>query len=68
MLEVIGVSGGGGGVAAQGEAGGRRLVVLHLDRDSVPDSAVPMGVSREELLSKTYGLATVRKAEACTMH
>ncbi|GAX76742.1 hypothetical protein CEUSTIGMA_g4189.t1 [Chlamydomonas eustigma] len=36
-----------------------RHIILSLDRDEVPDAAVPEGVSREELLSRTYGLTAV---------
>ena len=46
------------------EVQGRR-VILHLDRDAVPESAVPPGMSREDLLSRTYGVTTVRLGGRC---
>lgn len=59
------------------EVQGRRMI-LHLDRDSVPESAVPRGVSREELLARTYGVTTasakhgrdedIRGGVACVDH
>jgi len=36
-----------------------KRIMLSLDRDTIPDSAIPSGVTRDEVLSRTYGLTVL---------
>ena len=47
--------------------GGAGQIILNLDRDLVPESATPEGITREELLGRSYGLTTVRPGLVSTL-